>query len=259
MKKNIHVIITLLSFAVAAGGISFGVRATNQKVRLQEEAQALRDQLTAQAVLPGHEPASEAAALVALKEVSGSETNGVSSLQEQLAASDAELERLRAELAERKNRPQRESFQDRMARMKEEEPEQYAEMIKNRSEWQEKMRYDQANRLATFMDFDTSNMTPEELENHNLLLEKLSGIWEQTATFDPEQPPDREAWGQIRETIREVSDLMGKERTVMLKQLGDDVGLSEGDAEEFAAYAQSIIDATTLRRPRGNRGPRGRD
>jgi hypothetical protein len=259
MQKNILVIITLLSVAVAVGGISFGVRATNQKAKLQEEAQALRDQLNAPGVLHDREPASDDALVVALKEVSGIETNDVTSVQEQLAARDAELERLRAELAERQNRPQRESFQDRMARMKEEEPEQYAEMIKNRTEWQEKMQYDQANQLATFMDFDTSNMTPEELENHNLLIEKLSGIWEQTAAFDPEQPPDREAWGQIRETIREVSDLMGKERMVMLKQLGDDVGLSGTDAEEFAAYTDSIIEATTLRRPGGNRGPRGRN
>jgi hypothetical protein len=254
MTKNHSIIITFLAIAVAIGGISFGVRAAHQKAKLQEEAQALRDQLHAAGVLPAREAASKG---ITLKESSGSETNAVSTLQEQLTARDAELERLRAELAEQQNRPPRESFQDRMARMKEEEPERYKEMVKNRAEWQEKMRYDQANRLATFMDLDTSTMTDEELKNHNLLIEKLTGIWEQTAIFDPEQPPDREAWSQIRETIQEVNGLMDKERSVLFKQLGGDVGLSGADAEDFASYAESIMQATTLRPPRGRRGPSG--
>ena len=257
MKKNIPVIITLLSVAVAAGGVSFGVRAAHQKTKLQEDVQALRDQLDDQSVLPDREPAGEDATVVALKEVSGRETNGASSLQEQLAASDAELERLRAELAERQNRPPRESFQDRMNRMKEEEPERYAEMVKSRTERKEQMRYDQANRLATFMDMDTSSMTPEELANHNLLVEKLTGIWETTAEYDPTQPPNRETMHEIFSTLREVNDLMEQERSVMLKQLGSEVGLSGSEAEDFAAYTESIISATTLRPPRGGRGPFG--
>lgn len=255
MRKNIPVLITLLSVAIGVGGISFGIKANNLKNLAEQEAKALRDQMALSAeVTTLAEPENES--LVTMTEATA-DTNDVSSMEAQLAAQAAELERLRAEVADRQNRPPRESFQDRMARMKEEEPERYAEMVQRRTEWQEEMRYEQANRLATFMDFDTSNMTPEELENHNLLVEKLSGIWEQTGSFDPEQPPDREAWGQIRETIREVSALMDGERTVMFKQLGTDVGLSGSDAEEFAAYADSIIQSTTLRGPRGNRGPRG--
>ena len=252
MKKNIPVIITLLSVAVATGGISFGVRAAHQKTKLQEEAQALRDQLNARG-----EPASEEAVAGALKEVSGSETNEASSLQEQLAARDAELERLRAELAERQNRPQRESFQDRMTRMKEDDPERYAEMVQSRTERKEQMRYNQANRLALYMDMDTSSMTPEELANHNLLVEKLTVVWEKTAEYDPTQPPTRETMHEMFSTLREVNDLMEQERGVMLKQLGKEVGLSGSEAEDFAAYTESIISATTLRSPRGGRGPSG--
>jgi hypothetical protein len=147
-----------------------------------------------------------------------------------------------------------------MARMKEEEPERYAEMIKRRTERTEQLRYDQASRIATFMDMDTSSMSPEELANHNLLLEKLSGLWEQTAAFDPEQPPDRETMQTIFETVGDVRSLMEQERTVMLKQLGAEVGLSGDDAEDFSSYVQEIISATSLRWPRGGRrggGPPG--
>lgn len=262
MKKNIPVIITLLSLAVAAGGITFGLSAANQKSRLQAEAQALRDQLDALSALPDRsEPASEEGTVVALKELAGMDTNGTTSLQEQLDARDAELERLRAELARRQDRSNRESFQDRMTRMKEEDPERYAEMIKSRTERTEQLRYDQASRLATFMDMDTSTMTPEELANHNLLLEKLTGLWEQTATFDPEQLPDREAVRAIFASVGDVRTLMEQERAVMLRQLGTEVGLSGSDTEDFSSYVQEIISATSFRWPRGGRGgggpPRG--
>ena len=257
MKKNIPVIITLLSVAVAAGGISFGVRATHQKAKLQEEAQALRDRLDDQSVLPDREPVSEGVTGVALTEFSGRETNDVNALQEQLTARDAELERLRAELADIQTRPRRESFQDRMNRMKEEDPDRYEEMVKSRTERKEQMRYNQANRLALYMDMDTSSMTPEELVNHNLLVDKLTEVWEKTAEYDPTQPPTRETMHEMFSTLREVNDLMEQERGVMLRQLGKEVGLSGSEAEDFAAYTESIISATTLRSPRGGRGPSG--
>ena len=170
---------------------------------------------------------------------------------------DNELERLRNELSSRLGASPRESFQERMARMKMEEPERYAEMIKSRTEHKEQMRYSQANRLATLMDVDTGSMTPDELANHNLLLEKLTGLWELTDNYDPSLPPDRETMHQMFSTVREVGDMMEMERSVMLKQLGYEVGLSNSEAEEFASYAQSIISATTLRPPGGRRGPSG--
>ena len=259
MKKKVPFIITLLSLAIAAGGISFGVRASNQAARLQAEAQVLRDQLNSRSALPDPEPADENTTGVALKEFPGSETNDVSALQEKLAARDAELEKLRAEWAEKKNRPRRESFQDRMNRMKEEDPERYEEMVKSRTEHKEQLRYSQANRLATLMDVDTSSMTPDELANHNLLVEKLTGLWELTDSYDPSLPPDRETMHQIFSTVREAGDMMEMERNVMLRQLGKDVGLSGSEAEDFAAYTESIISATTLRPPRGGRGPFGRN
>lgn len=253
MNNNIHVIITFLSIAVAVGGISYGVRTTNQNTRLQEEAQVLRNQLNARS----GEPANAGGPAVALNDFSGREPNDVHSLQEQLDARDAELERLRSELTESQKRPRHESFQDRMTRMKEEEPERYEEMVRSRTERKEQMRYNQANRLALYLDMDTSSMSPEELENHNLLVEKLTEVWEKTAEYDPTQPPTRETMLEMFSTLREVSDLMDQERGVMLKQLGKEVGLSGSEAEDFAAYTESIISATTLQPPRGGRGPLG--
>jgi len=256
LKKNIPVIITLLSLAAAAGGVSFGLRTVDQNNKLRAEAQALRNQLEAENIADDHDSAGEDEALVSLKEPGGDATNDVSTLQEQLDARDAELARLRAALEEQRNndRGPRQSFQDRMAQLKEDDPERYAEMIQRRTERQQQMRYDQATRLATFMNMDTSGMTEEELASHDRLVQKLADLWEKTGEFDPENPPDRETMREVFGSLHEIGDLMDQERTVMFRQLGTDVGLSGADAENFVSYVEDIVNATTLRPPRGMRG-----
>lgn len=145
-----------------------------------------------------------------------------------------------------------------MARMKAEDPEGYAEMIKRREEFQEKIKYNMAERTATFMDLDTANMTEEEREIHELLVEKMATIWALTDQFnDPEQPPDRDAMRELFAATREVRPLMEQERTIMFKQLGTDLGYEGTDAQDFATHVEDIISATSLQTimPRG--GGRG--
>jgi len=259
VKKNIAVIITLLSLAVAVGGISFGVKVNHKNTELQALLQALQKQINTTHLLTHRDPAGENDAVVALKEGDGNHTNEVSSLLEQLAARDAELARLRAVLEDRQNsdRGPRQSFQDRMAQLKEDDPERYAEMVQRRTERQQQMRYDQATRLATFMNMDTGGMTEEELSNHDLLVQKLSDLWERTGEFDPENPPDREMMREVFGSIHEISSLMDQERAVMFRQLGTDVGLTGTDAENFVSYVEDIVSATTMRPPRGMRGGPG--
>lgn len=257
MNNRIPVIIALVSTVAAVGGIAVGVKATNEKNAAKQEVEALRNTLGAEdvAALPSEEP-TEAAPVIALKELSEVSTNELSDLQEQLAARDAELARLRAEIERRNNRGPRQSFQERMAQMKEEDPERYAEMIQRRTERQEQMRYDQATRLAMFTEIDTSGMTEEQLANHNELMEKLTALWEVTEEFDPESPPN---WREISEAVggfRELGQLMDQERSYMFKQLGTEVGLTGTDSDDFAAYVEDIIDSTSLRPPRGMRGGR---
>jgi hypothetical protein len=150
------------------------------------------------------------------------------------------------------NRPprQRESFEERMARMKEEDPEGYEEMIAQRLERRERMRYGLAERTASFMDLDTSRMTETELANHEQLVEKMARVWELTDQFpDPDEPPDREIMREMFGIMREVQPMLDQERNVMFKQLGSDLGYEGGEAEEFAAYVEEIIDITSMRSP----------
>lgn len=260
MNKKVSIIIVAISLVAAAGGITAGVKANNEKRVAQKEIDALREKLNAKVEAPAPVKETPSAPIATLKEAPTVETNDVAVLMEELAAKNAELDRLRAELEARQNnqRPPRQSWQERMAQMKEENPEQYAEMVQRRTEFQQRMRNDQFQRLTTLGELDTSNMTPEELANHTALVEKLSAMWEQTGQFDPENPPNREAMREIFGNMREVGQMMDQERTYMFKQLGTDVGLTGGEADDFAGYVQSIIDATSMRPPRGgDRGPRG--
>jgi len=248
-------VISIASVLLAVGGISVGIKATSEKNAALKEAQSLRDAVVKTADADGAVDSTNAPAvptpLMALEEIG---TNDVAVLLEQLAARDAELERLRAELERRSNRGQRQSFQERMAQLKEEDPERYAEMIQSRTERQQQMRYDQASRLAMFTEVDTSGMTEEQLAIHNQLMEKLAALWDASGEFDPENPPD---WRTMRETIgdfRELGEMMDMERSYMFSQLGAEVGLSAADAADFSSYVEEIINATTLRPPRGMRG-----
>lgn len=255
MKNKIPVIITALSIVAATVGITVGVKATHEKNAARKDVQALLAKLSEKeaAVTAGTEETAEPSPVVALKDLSAIGTNDVTELQEQLAARDAELERLRAE---RERRGARQSFRERMARLKEEDPERYAEMVQRGTERHQQMRYNQASRLASFMDMDTSGMTKDELANHNLLLEKLSALWDATGEFDPENPPDRETMREIFGSMREIGELMDEERSFMFKQLGSEVGLNTSESEEFAAYVESIIDTTSFSGgPRMRGGP----
>ncbi len=254
MNKKISATFLATSLVVAAGGITAGIKANNEKLVLQKEMDALREKINAQQGAP--KAPVEETPLVAMQDISQTDTNDVATLLEELSLRNAELERLRAQLEEsRNNRRQPGQFwQDRMAQMKEEDPEGYAEMVQRRTEFQERMRDDQFQRISKLSEVDTSNMTTEELANHTALIEKLSSMWEMTGEFDPENPPNREAMREIFGSMREIGQMMDQERTVMFKQLGNDVGLSGEEAENFASYVDSVIEATSMRPPRGMRG-----
>ncbi|RKX33990.1 MAG: hypothetical protein DRP64_20465 [Verrucomicrobia bacterium] len=247
MKKKIPILITALSLIVAIGGLSFGVSASIRRKAAEEEANHLRMQMAAkQAAVP----VADTTPLTPYLEPS-IDTNALTELEAELAA-------LRAELAAAKEQPpQRESWEDRMARMKEEDPEGYAEMIKNRTERRDAMRYDLAERTANFMELDTAFMTGAERENHELLIEKMADVWALTEQFnDPEQQPNREAMRELFGAINEARPLMDAERGTMFRQLANDLGYDGEEAQAFSGYVEDIISTTTIQPPRGGRrGP----
>ena len=246
MNRNVTNSIIVVSVVVAVGGITSAMKQSKRYKTANAEISALQEQI---ARMGGKLPGTGAPG----SRHRDGDTNEVQALQALLAEKEVELAALTTNIPTT-NAPsrQRESWEDRMARMKEEDPEGYAEMIRRREERQQEIRYNLAERTATFMDLDTANMTKKELANHELLVEKMARIWELSDRFqDPEAAPDREAMRELYKEIRDVRPLMDQEREVMFKQLGTELGYEKKDAKAFAAHVEEIIDATTLRMPKG--------
>jgi len=239
MKKQIPTFITALSLVIATIAISWGISSTKKTHAAEEETNRLREQLTKhQAPAPIVKPLNSYQKPLV-------DTNALAKLEAEVVALNAELA-----AAKERQRPQRESWEDRMTRMKEEDPEGYAEMIKNRTERRDAIRYDLAERTANFMELDTEFMTDAERNNHDLLIEKMAEVWTLTEQFnDPEQPPNREAMRELFGTINEARPLMDAERSTMFRQLANDLGYDGDEAQEFSSYVEDIISATTIQPP----------
>ncbi|MDF7807337.1 hypothetical protein P4E94_07805 [Pontiellaceae bacterium B12219] len=251
MNKKTLTIISAALAAVSAISLASVASQSAKNKQAQAEILALQEQL---ADLRNAPPPPTPEPEIVYMTAEGN-TNEVTVLKSELAKAMAMLESAQTSSTNRPSR-QRESWEDRIAKMKAEQPEEYAEMIQKRQERQEQMKYNLAERTATFLDLDTSTMTPEELANHDLLVEKMSKVWELTANFeDPEAAPDRETMREMYETISEARPLLQQERTVMFKQLASEIGYTGDDSVAFAEHVEEIINATSIQIPRG--GGRG--
>ncbi|MDF7798979.1 hypothetical protein P4C99_05865 [Pontiellaceae bacterium B1224] len=257
MNKNTSLIVVSASALIALVSLVSATSISSKNKAAKAEILALQEQIVRmEASIPDASAEPEIVYLT-----SSGETNELTALKSMLAQKNAMLEDLQSNTnrtpRERGNRDNRESWEDRIARMQEEDPEGYAEMIQKREERQNEMRYNLAERTATFMDLDTSQMTAEELANHELLVSKMARVWELTDAFqDPEAAPDREAMREMFTTINDARPLMDQEREVMFKQLASDIGYTGDDSAAFAEHVENIIEATTIQMPRGggNRG-----
>lgn len=249
MKKHIPTLVAALCILVALTSFSAAVKASKQKRLTSAENAVLRRQI---AELKTRTPRRRPEPAQAVQ--SSGETNALVALQDAPNHVDD---------AQRIERPPRESFEERIARMKAEDPEGYAEMVKRREERQQAMKYDMATRAATIMDIDTAKMNEAERATHEQLVLQMGSIWElMTQMQNPEGGASRETMGELFKQIQEARPLMDQERTAMFRVLGADLGYEGQAAQDFAGHIESIISATTIQMPRGGgqggrRGPGG--
>ncbi len=241
MKKTIPILAAALSLIMITSSISIAVKAIQKKNLAETEIEALHAQVAELQKKHPHKSATE---------------EHFNSKEERMALQEATPEPWAPFISEENSeKPPRETFEERMTRMKEEDPEGYAERIQQRKERQENIRYDLAKRTANFMELNTAFMTGSERENHELLIGKMANIWELTDQFaDPEQAPNRESMRELSSEIREVRPLMEEERTVMFKQLASDIGYTGDNVQALAKHIEEIISTTTIKIPGGRGG-----
>ena len=185
MDKNIPKITIGVASLITLISLASSISLSSKNKRTKAEILNLQTKIVnMEASIPDISPEPEIVYLT-----SDGDTNELTTLKTALAEKEAQL----VEIQSSTNRPPRErkSFEDRIAKFKEEDPEGYAEMVQRREERSAEMRYNLAERTATFMDLDTSLMNEEELANHELLVAKMARVWELTEQFqDPEAAPD---------------------------------------------------------------------
>ncbi|MCF7816280.1 MAG: hypothetical protein K9M54_00220 [Kiritimatiellales bacterium] len=245
MKKHVPLIIAVFSILIALAASSTAVKATRQKRLAVYENAALRQQIAELKTRTSRRrtsPTEQARNIPSNPD----NTNALVTLQS-IAGEDAQPP----------DRPPRETFEERIARMKAEEPEGYAEMVKRREERQQAMKYDMATRAATIMDIDTTKMNDTERAAHDQLVLQMGSIWELMAQVqNPEGGANRETMGELFNQIRDARPLMDQERATMFRVLGSEMGYEGQAAQDFATQIESIISATTIQMPRGG-GPGG--
>lgn len=253
MNKKMPYIIAGTASLVALVSIGSAISMSSRNEIAEAEILALQTQIARmQAIAPEVKTEHEIVYLT-----DNSDTSEINALKTQLAEKDARIRELQSDASRpaQRIRAVRQSFEESMAQMREENPEGYSEMIQRRSERQQEMRDNLDERNATFMDVDTARMTEAELASHELLVAKMAQLGEITERFqDPETVPDHEAMWEMMGVAREVQPLLEIERSIMLKQLGNDLGYEGKDAEVFANHVEDIIEATSMQIPAGRPG-----
>lgn len=172
----------------------------------------------------------------------------------EIAQRVAELDKKKTSESEKK--PDEKSWserqKERQEQWKKDHPEEYAEMQKRRTEFQEKMEGAIAEKSSFLVNLDTSGMSEEELKGHEELLGRIAEGWEVMNNIQKGKFPTREEMGAMHENYEAIRDLYAKERDYVLRETGKDLGYDEKGSAEFSKHMQEIFENTSATLPRGS-------
>jgi hypothetical protein len=190
----------------------------------------------------------------------------IAELQRAVQARDNQLAQLKdlsapaaatTQAVARAGRPRRESFEDRMTRMRTENPEEFAALQNRRDEMRQRINNLVKDRKDFLTAVDVKAMSPEMRENHEKLLAAVAFSETMLARFGDGGQPNMtdEERRTMFETMRNVGGLYEKERRYLLEETGRALG---EDGTAFADYVQNIYENTSLM-PSFGPGRRGRN
>lgn len=183
-----------------------------------------------------------------------------------------------AVVADEKRSPQNEAagmdrghgeFFERMRRLKEDDPERFAEISRRIKEGRTRMKLRSAAAREFLSSIDTDGMSEEQKRVHEeyqqLLVqeEKLRDqVWPQVQDIDnPPKLPSEEKRNELMESFRELQhrkhELERAERETLLSQTAEAVGFSGDEARILIDTIRSVYEATGERRFHGHMPPSG--
>jgi exonuclease VII large subunit len=188
-----------------------------------------------------------------VKAIPAAEIPALGHLQQQLDEKTAEVEELKHKLALReqttRRRPQGGSFEERMQKLKESDPERYEKMRQRMQAVSKGIATSIDGKGDFFVNLDVETMSAEQQATHVALLEKLNATRELLSLIN--ENPDDEAVGELRQELhqemRTLRPLLDQERRVVLEQFGTQLGYEPAQAKEFADYIDYVNEATSYR------------
>ena len=249
LTRNLLVISIVLNVALAAAALFFHLdnsslqeqsralsaerdKAIAETKTLELSVQALQKKLNAlaqTAAEPADESNEQLLKAIAMKD------EMIAALRQELDNSD----RVRQTQNQRPERRQRdntsESIQDRMERMKTEDPERYEQMMTRRREMEERI----AKRDDFLNAIDLSKLPQAKRQAVSEYRELLRANQE---LMQNAMNGDRDSGREMWENQRAINDLSAEVRTILLEQYGKTIGAT---GSQLADQVNQILDATS--------------
>jgi len=143
-----------------------------------------------------------------------------------------------------------------MARMKAAEPAEYQEMLQRRVQMRVEMKQGLDDRLKFYNGIDLTGLPPETVARHRELLGNLQKMSASFAAMAA-NPEGQTNFGDLREQMTAMNDVMKEQRSILMEDLAVDLGLEGNAAGDLVETIEYIREMTTPPRPSGGGGGRG--
>lgn len=142
----------------------------------------------------------------------------------------------------------RRSRRDRMAELKETDPERYKEEMERREQFKAMAKQMQADRENFLASIDTSLLSPEAQNNHvrfATAIKKQAQLQEQMMAYrESGEPIPEELQYEMRDTFLELQETRDVERSALLDAIAISMGLAEEEVNDFTHLVNEVINAT---------------
>lgn len=170
----------------------------------------------------------------------------ISALEAQLSDSLRKIEWLEQHTT---NQPPQRRFSGWMERLKEEDPERYAEIMKEREDARKESRHALAETAAYHLQSADIERTEEEQAEYDAMISLLNHTWELAEKLQDDSVPrsERRTLGrQMFMNMMQLDPLLESERERELQRMGVSMGYTEEEAEWFSGEIDQLIERTSV-------------
>ena len=160
------------------------------------------------------------------------------------------------------NRPREFNPREMMEKMKQEDPERYAQMTNRFARFRARRAEQVQSRMDFLASIDTSFMSEKAKTTHAQLqsaIVKREALEDQIHSDEITEDERRELFDQMREMDHEMRELNRRERDNLLEETAIELGYQGDDAADIVATIKDIFEATGGERQMGPPGPPPRD